>query len=413
MLVLSLEVDSRRWSSSLSMTILGHRALRFLDDLPKNATDLEVASLLRKTLSIEQALAASEQYFLRRRALSQRGDDRFLLLTRKGLEQATHPMVAAWRARELSRTPARGPFWDATCGLGADSLALLDQGQSLISSDLDPRTVACAAHNLNEVASPGARSLVLRCDATERAVRPAGVLIDPDRRKNNRRSLDPSIWSPSMEKCLEVLKQAEMGCLKLPPSLTPTENLLSLGTLCWVSFERELKEVALFSGLAAWDGPPRRVVALTGAAGEEVLEGEPIRMAPMDPKHVQSVDWLANPDPALLRSGLLELEASRHGLRPLAPQLAWVGGEEQPSSPFFKCKRVLASTRADPRRVRRMLADHDVGPLDIWKRGHPDSAEVLARRFKGRGSRRAILAIGRLEEGHQAWLLDPESGAAH
>ena len=173
---------------------------------------------------------------------------------------------------------------------------------------------------------PGARSLVLRCDATERAARPAGVLIDPDRRKNNRRSLDPDTWSPSMEKCLEVLKQAGMGCLKLPPSLTPTEDLLSFGTLCWVSFERELKEVALFSGLAAWDGPPRRVVALTGGKSEEVLEGEPIRMAPMDPRHVQSIDWLANPDPALLRSGLLELEASRHGLRPLAPQLAWVGG---------------------------------------------------------------------------------------
>ena len=57
-----------------------------------------------------------------------------------------------------------------------------------------------------------------------------------------------------------------------------------------------------------------------------------------------------------------------------------------------------------------MLADHDVGPLEIWKRGHPDPAEVLARRFRGRGSRRAILAIGRLEEGAPGLVAGPRVG---
>ena len=393
------------------MTILDQKTLRCLDDLPKNATDLEIASTLRKTLTVPQALAATEQHALRRKAFSQRRDERLRLLTRKGLEQSSHPLVAAWRARELKRNPVSGAIWDATCGLGADSLALLDEGMAVVSSDIDPVTVACASHNLEESAPPGSDFLVLQWDATGVGIQAAGTLLDPDRRVDGQRSLDPAAWSPTLARCLEILRSMETGCVKLPPSLAPSKELLSQGTLCWTSLDRELKEVTLFTGLAASPGIQRRVVALSRTRAVATLEGEPMTLTAFDPKDVASIQWLSNPDPALLRSGLLEREGDRHGLRPLAPQLAWMGAQEEPLSPFFKSRRVLGSAPADPRRVRRMLAEHDVGPLEVWKRGHPDPSEVLARRFSGRGSRRGILAIGRLEEGHQAWLLDPHSGS--
>lgn len=393
------------------MIILDQRTLRFLDDLPKNATGLEIASTLRKTLTVPQALAATEQYSLRRKAISQRGDSRLQLLTRKGLEQSTHPLIAAWRARHLNRNPIQGAFWDATCGLGSDSLALMDEGIRVIASDRDPIAAACAEHNLRVSTNVRSPSVVLVCDATESAVDAAGILIDPDRRVDGRRSLDPTAWSPPLEKCLALLATREVGCLKLPPSLDPDEDLLGGGTLCWVSLDRELKEVCFFTGLAATPGSSRRVVALSRDGSEESLEGEPMTLAAFAPEDVGSISWLANPDPALLRSGLLEREGDRHGLRPLAPQLAWMGSAEEPQSPFFKCRRVLGSAPADPRRVRRMLTEFDVGPIEVWKRGHPDRAEILGRRFRGKGSKRGILAIGRLEKGHHAWLLDPASGS--
>ena len=394
----------------LSMSILDHHSLHFLDELPENAEGLEAASFLRKVLGPEQALAATEQHSLRRKAFLQRGNRDFKLLTRKGLEQATHPMVAAWRARELSKISPGGSFWDATCGLGADSIALAQAGMTVVSSDLDTRTAHCAAYNLSEAEGLTGNTLVLSCDATEGAVKASGMLIDPDRRTAGRRRLNPAAWSPSLDQCLKLLGQVEIGCVKLAPALEPNEEILSQGTLCWVSLERELKEVTLFTGLARAESPERRVVALSLDGGKATLAGVPITLAPMDPGKVGDIGWLANPDPALLRSGLLEFEAKRHGMLPLAPQLAWLGGHERPSSPFLKARQVLGSTQADPRRVRKMLAEHDVGPLEIWKRGHPDPAEVLARRFRGRGSRRAILAIGRLEQGHQAWLLDLNPG---
>jgi hypothetical protein len=70
---------------------------------------------------------------------------------------------------------------------------------------------------------------------------------------------------------------------------------------------------------------------------------------------------------------------------------------------------VLGSVALDRRRVRALLGEHDVGPLTVKKRGHPDSAEALARRLRGPGRRPGLLAVGRLERGHRAWLLDEAS----
>ena len=56
-----------------------------------------------------------------------------------------------------------------------------------------------------------------------------------------------------------------------------------------------------------------------------------------------------------------------------------------------------------------MLREHDIGSLQVRKRGHPDRAEVLERRLRGKGRRRGHLAVARLEDGHAAYLLGPGS----
>jgi hypothetical protein len=73
--------------------------------------------------------------------------------------------------------------------------------------------------------------------------------------------------------------------------------------------------------------------------------------------------------------------------------------------------RVLETSALDPKRVRAMLRRHDVGPLTVKKRGHPDDAQTLARRFKGSGEKHGLLAVARLEKGHGALLLEGPEGA--
>jgi hypothetical protein len=95
-------------------------------------------------------------------------------------------------------------------------------------------------------------------------------------------------------------------------------------------------------------------------------------------------------------------------MAPLGPGIAYLGGPQPTRSPLVRCRRVLGTAPADPRQVRALLEAHDVGPVTVMKRGHPDPTEVLAQRFRGRGSRRGLLAVTRLERGHLALLLETE-----
>ena len=152
-------------------------------------------------------------------------------------------------------------------------------------------------------------------------------------------------------------------------------------------------------------------VALDEEGGVQEFRGAPEPAPAWTAAEAERVAWLSDPDPSLLRSDLLGALCAAEGLRLLAPRLAWVGSAEPPRSPLLKARKVLGSCPVDRKHIRRLLAEHEVGPLEVWKRGHPDPAEESARRFRGTGPRRGILALGRLEAGHRAWLLDPDASS--
>ena len=121
---------------------------------------------------------------------------------------------------------------------------------------------------------------------------------------------------------------------------------------------------------------------------------------------LDSPSFLHDPDPCLVRSRLLGTLAAELDLRGLHPMIALLAGEAPAQSPFLDTFRVLGSAPLDKRRVRELLRAHDVGAIEVRKRGHPDPAEVLAKRFKGPGTRRGTLFVVRLESGHRAYLAE-------
>ncbi len=388
--------------------ILDKREQFVLNELPKIATAVEIASRLRKTLNPERARAVAAHHALRAKRRQSAKDGRIRYLTARGLEQATAAPVAAWRARILGSSTMGETLWDATCGLGADTLALLDAGVQVVSSDLDRATAWCARENLLEATLP---ARVVAADVRERGVRARWLLLDPDRRAGGRRSHRADEWSPSLDEVLTLMDAHAGGCVKLAPGLDYPEPLLGRGHACWVSLRRELKEVALWFGRGHDQGSRRSAVALDGEGCVHEFQGVPEPAPAWSAAEAECVAWLADPDPSLLRSDLLGALCKAEDLRLLAPRLAWVGSHERPLSPLLKARRVLGSCPVDRKHIRRLLAEHEVGPLEVWKRGHPDPAEESARRFRGTGSRRGILALGRLEAGHRAWLLDPDESS--
>ncbi|MCP3920498.1 MAG: hypothetical protein GY711_33640 [bacterium] len=330
-------------------------------------------------------------------------------MTPLGLEKATSKPVALARAAHIARATPGAWIWDATCGIGADSVALSESGLRVAASDLDGEAVACARANL--AARPaGAGAVVARADALRSPFRVPYVLLDPDRRTGGKRSLDPDRWSPSWSHTLEIAARYRGACVKLAPSFDPQ-------SVCppehhgwqWFSRRRELSEVCLWLGDWCDAEPGMRSATLVAEDGTTTsYERRPRSCAALSSGKLAHARWLAEPDPSVIRAGLLGNLASEEGYAPLAPRIAFLAGREPTRSPFLRCWPILGTCALDPRKVRALLREHDVGPLTVKKRGHPDSADLLARRLRGRGSRPGILAVTRLERGHLALLLGPQ-----
>jgi hypothetical protein len=112
----------------------------------------------------------------------------------------------------------------------------------------------------------------------------------------------------------------------------------------------------------------------------------------------------------VIRAGLVGTLADALGLWPVHPAIAYLGGDEPPrdaAGGLHRAYRVLGSAPLDPKRVRRLLAEHDVGAVTVKKRGHAEPADKLARRLRGPGRSRGLLLVARLERQHRAWLVVP------
>lgn len=393
--------------------IFASSTARILGAIPEELSDLAVIAHLRDQLPLELARRAAQLHSLRKRARSRFPDNHLPYLTPQGLEQASSHAVATHRAAHAARHAPDAFVWDATCGVGADSVAFARAGLRVVSSDLDPFTLGCALHNLRHHGLPARPVLA---DAATAPLRADAILLDPDRRPEGRRTLDPARWSPSLATSLELTRRFGTGCIQLAPASDPAliDSPGALGSersrihMQWTSLRGGLATLDLWCGNWAGDGTgiTREVVALDGLGGSTRFEGRPEERSALSGEAARSIEWLANPDPAVIRSGLLGTLARREGLAPLAPAIAFLGGDHAPVTPLLRAWRVLGSAPLDRKRVRALLREHDIGPVQILKRGHPERAEVLARRFRGPGQRQGWLAIARLDRGHLAYLVE-------
>ena len=373
---------------------------------------LAVSSRLRTSLPPPLARAAASLHQLRGKAHGKAMDPALRFLTPKGLQQSSAGPVAAYRAQRIAELAPDSLIWDCTAGIGADSLALRRRGLRVIASDLDAQTLACAASNLAQL---GPVHWVVRADARQPPCEADVVLLDPDRRPQGTREGHTERWSPPLNSCLALALEHRGACLKLPPGMD-TARLTGLGKaahgLQWISLGGQLREMALWTGNLVGDLGGQREALVLGPEGQRgTLRGEPEELQALDPGQLGAVKWLAEPDPAVIRAGLVGPLARKLGLRPIGPRLAYLGGDQRPSSPLLRSWRVLGTSTLDPKRVRALLREHDVGTLTVKKRGHPDDAQTLARRFKGPGRQPGLLAVARLERGHAALLLEVLDGS--
>jgi hypothetical protein len=223
------------------------------------------------------------------------------------------------------------------------------------------------------------------------------VFLDPSRRKGARRLINPSEWSPGPEAIARMLRGRAAAALKLSPAADLDELLACFpppDEIESISYHGEAKETVFWYGSVAGSEPRRATIlpeahTYAGPAQPQAEVGELSK-------------WVYDPDPSLLRSGLLGRFAAEHGLRVLDPEIAYLTGPKRVKSPFLDAFQVVDQQPLDPRKMRAALRDHRVGELMVRKRGIAERPQDLSHRFlpKPLGDRRLTLLAVRLGDRH-------------
>ncbi len=381
------------------LTPLGQQALEAAARLaPQEAEFLAVAQRLERVYPPGLARAAVEQAILRRRAAAKFPAAGRMYFTREALEQASSAAVAGHRA---GRFAGLRRVFDLGCGIGGDALALAGQAP-VVAVDRDPLRLALLAANA-DVLGLGGRLQPVQADVRRPGWRfppESGGFFDPTRRHHGRRVRSPEDYEPPLTTALAWLPGLVGLAVKVSPAV-PAEALRGLDCeVEFVSLDGELKEATLWFGGFKTAG--RRATLLPGPhtlVAERDLE---LRAGP--PRAI-----IYEPDPAVMRAGLVRPLGAWLGADQLDPSIAYLTADRLTPTPFARAYRLIEAMPFSLKRLREALRARGVGQVTLKKRGSAVDVEDLAHRLRLRGEAAAVVILTRVQGLPVALIVEPVS----
>ncbi|MGY1641634.1 class I SAM-dependent methyltransferase [Geodermatophilus sp. SYSU D00703] len=363
--------------------------------LAEGADPLTGLGRLRAEVGPAHAGPAWELARLRARARPVFGPDAdALFLTADTLEQAGRPGLAARRAARL--VSAGDSAADLGCASGTDTVALARAGASVVAVDRDPLARELTAANAAALGVAD-RVTVLDGDVVDLVAAADGgavagcgaAVLDPARRAGGRRQLDPDRWSPPWSTVAALLDRVPRAVVKVAPGLDH-ERVPAGVEAEWVSAGGSIVEALLWGrGLSAtWR---RASLVRAGAVLELTADADP-GPAPVGPVR----GWLHEPDPAVIRSGLVALVAADLGATLVDPTIAYLTSDAAADSPWVASYRVGEVLPFNVKKLRALLRARGVGRVVVKKRGSPIEPEQLARQLRGPGAGSAVVVVTRV-----------------
>lgn len=397
-------LDQLRWLRTPEGSGAARLAARLQDD---GVALLAGLARLRTEVGPEHAGPAWELARLRTRARPVFGADAdVLFLTAGTLEQAGRPELAARRAARLL-AGGTASVADLGCAAGTDTVALARAGATVVAVDRDPVARELTAANA-EVLGVAGRVRVVDADVVDLVA--AGDLLgceaatlDPARRAGGRRQLDPDRWSPPWSTVTALLDRVPATVVKVAPGLD--HDRVPDGVEAeWVSVGGSIVEALLWG-----HGPAEtwRRATLVGRDGVHEITAA----ADPGPAPVAAVrGWLHEPDPALIRSGLMSLVAADLGATLVDPTIAYLTSDGRADSPWVSSYRVTEVLPFNLKKLKALLRARGVGRVVVKKRGSPIEPEALARQLRGPGSGSAVVVVTRVAGAPTVLVCEPLSG---
>jgi SAM-dependent methyltransferase len=339
----------------------------------------------------------------RQRARSTFGADADrLLFTGDTLEQAGRPSLADRRAGRLLAEGAEAVA-DLGCAAGTDTIALARAGARVVAVDRDPVALELTRLNTAALGLTGVEVLVdlVAAAADGRVAGCDAAVLDPARRAGGRRQLDPDRWSPPWSTVVALLDRVPSSVVKVAPGLD--HDRVPDGVEAeWVAVGGSIVEALLWGhGVSTtW----RRATLVRGGVVHEVSADDDPGPAPVGPVR----GWLHEPDPALIRSGLMSLVAADATL--VDPTIAYLTSDAPAETPWLSSYRISEVLPFNLKKLKAHLRARGIGRVVVKKRGSPIEPETLARQLRGPGSGSAVVVVTRVAGAPTVLVCDPLSG---
>lgn len=366
-------------TSTSGEALLAHLAT--CDLSPKN--HLMLVSLLRKTYSMPQVSSALTLAQTRLRAVGKFGDmANQLFFTPDALEQASDPRIRAYRAKRFDAQIVT----DFCCGVGADSLALAQSAKQVIGIDNDPVRIAMARLNAKIL---GIHNIEFILDdvTTHKLSSGNTFFYDPARRDDAVGRLF------GVEQYLPPLSTihrwgGHFGAVKLAPGVDLDELRGYIGSVEFISVMGELKEAVLWL-----DG-------VSSPIATRITDGEIYHWSlssllgdekPLSPP----LGWLIEPDPSLIRAGLVQDVAEKWGLFMLDETIAYLTGDHHPQNDWARAWKIWDWMPFNIKKLRAYLRERNIGRITVKKRGSPITPEELIAQTKPKGENACTVVLTR------------------
>jgi hypothetical protein len=301
-----------------------------------------------------------------------------------------------------------GTVADLGCAAGTDTIALARAGARVTAVDRDP--VARELTRLNTTALGLSSVEVLDADVVALVAEAAdgrvagcdAAVLDPARRAGGRRQLDPARWSPPWSTVTALLDRVPTTVVKVAPGLDHDRVPAGIEAE-WVSVAGSIVEALLWGeGLSrTWR---RATLVRDGTVLELTADADP-GLAPTGPVR----GWLHEPDPALIRSGLMSLVAAELGATLIDPTIAYLCSDGLAASPWVSSYRITETLPFNLKKLKALLRARGIGRVVVKKRGSPIEPEALARQLRGPGSDSAVVVVTRVAGSPTVLVCDPLS----
>lgn len=293
-----------------------------------------------------------------------------LWLTRVGLEQSTALEVATHKAKRFSNLDN---VFDLCCGVGVDASAIAEHSNV---TAIDSVAAMCLRTEWNAAIWNRVDNIKTQCaDVTDIDWSGKVVHVDPDRRaESDRPTKRLEQYQPDLVWMQQLTRKAAGGGIKI----SPASNFLQKFQSCeieLISLKGECREATVWFGSMAGEHAFRATALPSG----ESISADPLSAWTNVVSAV--ADYILDPDPAIVRSGLIDVMAEEHSMQRLDAEEEYLTSTECVSSGFVTVFRVEAVLSGNIKDLKQYLRKDPSTHYEVKCRRIPTNADIVRRQL--------------------------------